>query len=227
MGDEVTVSKEDREAKYIVSGIFQSANDSGTTFAMGMSGAERLIDITMSSRYYVLADKTAADAIAEEITRQYGSLLGINVIEDGDYLGLEEFETVVSLLKAVIYGFSVLFALVVVAMVCNKAFIRERRDIGIYKAIGFTSKHLRIGFALRFLWIGVLGSGLGVLLSILFSDKLLGIVLSLIGLSKVILHYTWASILAPAAAVCLSFAIFAYMASHKIKRVATSELIVE
>ena len=227
MGDEVTVSKEDREAKYIVSGIFQSANDSGTTFAMGMSGAERLIDITMSSRYYVLADKAAADAIAEEISGQYGSLLGINVIKDADYLGLEELDTVVSVLKAVIYGFSALFALVVVAMVCNKAFIRERRDIGIYKAIGFTAKHLRTGFALRFLWIGMLGSGLGALLSILFSDKLLGLVLSLIGLSKVILHYTWISLLVPAASICLNFALFAYMASHKIKRVATSELIVE
>ena len=227
MGDEVIVTKEDREAKYIISGIFQSANDSGTTFAMGLSGAERLMDITMSSRYYVLADKEAADAIAEEIARQYGNLLGINVIKDADDLGMEEFDMVVSVLKAVIYGFSVLFALVVVAMVCNKAFIRERRDIGIYKAIGFTANHLRIGFALRFLWIGMLGAGLGTILSILLSDKLLGMVLSLIGLSKVILHYTWVSLLVPAAAVCLCFAIFAYMASHKIKRVATSELIVE
>ena len=227
MGDEVIVSKGDKEAKYIVSGIFQSANDSGTTFAMGLGGAERLIDITMSSRYYVLTDKEAADAIAEEIARQYGSLLGINVIKDADDLGMEEFDMVVSVLKAVIYGFSVLFALVVVAMVCNKAFIRERRDIGIYKAMGFTSRHLRLGFALRFLWIGMLGAGLGTVLSILLSDKLLGMVLSLIGLSKVILHYTWVSLLAPAAAVCICFALFAYMASHKIKRVATSELIVE
>ena len=227
MGDEVIVSKEDREAKYIVSGIFQSANDSGTTFAMGLSGAEKLIDITMSSRYYVLMDKKAADAIADEISGQYGNLLGIHVIKDADDLGMEEFNTVVSVLKAVIYGFSVLFALVVVAMVCNKAFIRERRDIGIYKAIGFTAKHLRTGFALRFLWIGMLGSGLGALLSILCSDKLLGLVLSLIGLSKVILHYTWVSLLVPAASICLSFALFAYIASHKIKRVATSELIIE
>ena len=227
MGDEVTVSKGDKEAKYIISGIFQSANDSGTTFAMGVSGAERLMDITMSSRYYVLADKATADAIAEEIAGKYGSLLGINVIKDADDLGMEEFDMVVSVLKAVIYGFSILFALVVVAMVCNKAFIRERRDIGIYKAIGFTARHLRIGFALRFLWIGMLGSGLGTILSVLLSDKLLGMVLSLIGLSKVILHYTWVLLLVPAAAVCLCFALFAYMASHKIKRVATSELIVE
>ena len=226
-GDEVIVSKEDREAKYIVSGIFQSANDSGTTFAMGLSGAEKLIDITMSSRYYVLMDKKAADAIADEISRQYGNLLGIHVIKDADDLGMEEFDTVVSVLKAVIYGFSVLFALVVVAMVCNKAFIRERRDIGIYKAIGFTAKHLRTGFALRFLWIGMLGSGLGALLSIRCSNKLLGLVLGLIGLSKVILHYTWISLFVPAALICLSFALFAYIASHKIKRVATSELIVE
>ena len=227
MGDEVTVTKGDREAEYIISGIFQSANDSGTTFAMGMSGAEKLADITMYSRYYVLADQAAADVIAEEIARQYGDLLEVKVIKDSDDLDMREFDMVVSLLKTVIYSFSILFALVVVAMVCNKAFIRERRDIGIYKSIGFTAKHLRIGFALRFLWIGMLGAGLGTILSILLSDKLLGIILRLIGLSKVILHYTWASLLVPAAAVCLCFTLFAYMASHKIKRVATSELIAE
>ena len=227
MGDEVTVAKGDREAQYIVSGIFQSANDSGMTFAMGGSGAEKIADVTWYFRYYVLADKSAADAIAEEIKKQYGDMLEINVIKNASDMGLEEFESVVSVLKAVIYSFSILFALVVVAMVCNKAFIRERRDIGIYKAIGFTANHLRIGFALRFLWIGMLGAGLGALLSILLSDKLLSIVLSLIGLSKVILYYTWASVLAPAAAICISFALFAYLASRKIKWVATSELIVE
>ena len=227
MGDDVTVAKGDREARYIVSGIFQSASDSGMTFAMSVSGAEKILDVTWYFRYYVLTDKETADAIAEEITEQYGSLLGINVIKDVSDLGIEDLDMVVSVLKSVIYGFSVLFALVVVAMVCNKVFIRERRDIGIYKAMGFTARHLRIDFALRFLWIGMLGSGLGAFLSLLLSDKLLGLVLSLIGLSKVILHYTWVSLLVPAAAVCLSFALFAYLASRKIKRVAASELIVE
>ncbi|MCH5270813.1 MAG: ABC transporter permease [Lachnospiraceae bacterium] len=227
MGDEVTVAKGDREARYIISGIFQSANDSGTTFAMGAGGAEKIADVTWYSRYYVLADAEAADAIAEEITKQYGDGLGVHIYKDADDMGMEEFEEVLFLLKTVIYSFSVLFAFVVVAMVCNKAFIRERRDIGIYKAMGFTAKKLRMGFALRFLWIGLLGSVLGAFLSILLSQRLLGIILRLIGLSKIILEYTWGSVAMPAGAICLSFALFAYLASHKIKQVAASELILE
>ncbi len=46
-----------------------------------------------------------------------------------------QYNSIVSVITVIIYSFSIVFVLIVVIMVCNKTFIRERRDIGIFKAL--------------------------------------------------------------------------------------------
>ena len=47
--------------------------------------------------------------------------------------------------------------MVVIHMVCSKAFLRGRRDVGIYKALGFTSGKLQLQFVVRFFIVAALG----------------------------------------------------------------------
>lgn len=80
-------------------------------------------------------------------------------------------------MQIIIYVFSILFSLIVVHMVCSKAFIQERTDIGIFKATGFKTSGLRRQFAFRFLIISIIGSAIGGILSCLFSGKMLEVLL--------------------------------------------------
>ena len=146
IGDEVTVAFGKNSDTFIISGFYQSGNDSGAVFAMNFEGCEKL---------------------------------------GGD------------------------------------------TSWAYYKAIGFTTKKLRLNFGIRFLIIAVLGSAFGAIISVLFSGKLLGAVLSLIGLSRVVLEYSFMAIFVPTVAIALAFFLFAYLASGKIKRVETKELITE
>lgn len=130
-------------------------------------------------------------------------------------------------MKAVIYFFSVIFALVTVHMVCSKAFIREKADIGIYKAMGFTSRSLRLQFAMRFLIVSVVGSVVGSVLSVLFSGRLLVLLLRSIGITHLDIDFTVLSFILPSALICICFFVFAFLVSRKIKSVAVRELVVE
>ena len=135
--------------------------------------------------------------------------------------------TALDAIKVVIYSFSIIFALVVVYMVCSKIFIKERIDIGIYKAMGFTAASLRLQFAFRFLIVAGSGSVLGVILSFLLSNRLLNSLLRLMGITNFESDFTIASILLPVLLLCLCFFLFAYLISGRIKRVAIRDLVTE
>lgn len=226
-GEELTVSCSDGEKCFMVSGIFQANSDSGMTFAMNFRGAERLgIDTGRAYVYFSLEDKSKLKDIADEINATYGEFLGVNIYEDKNPVE-QEYDTIVSALKIIIYIFSVLFAFVVIRMVCTKTFVQERTDIGIYKAMGFDSDTLRRQFVIRFLIIALLGSFIGTVLSVLFSEKMLSLFLRRIGLTKVVTEYTAVSVLLPMAAVSLSFGIFAFFVFRSIRKTAVRELAVE
>ncbi len=228
MGDEVTVTSSEKDESYVISGIYQSGMDAGMSFAMGFAAAERLgIDTNTNYRYYIIEDKSQANAIADEITAKYGDDVIVDVYNEDADSEMQMYSMIISVLKIVIYAFSIIFAFVVVRMVCSKTFIQERTDIGIYKAMGFTSGKLRLGFAIRFLIIAVIGSVFGTVLSLLLSEKILSQLFRLMGMSKVILEFTAAAMLVPIGAISLSFCVFAYLVSRRIKKVAVRELVVE
>jgi ABC-type antimicrobial peptide transport system permease subunit len=112
-------------------------------------------------------------------------------------------------------------------MVCKKAFLQERRDIGIYKSLGFTSAKLRLQFAVRFLIVSLIGSAVGTVLSFLFTQKVLTVVFRLMGISSFNAKFTFVSFAVPVAIIAASFFGFAYLASGKIKTVEIKELVVE
>lgn len=227
LGEEVTVSFNDRGERFLVSGIFQSNSDSGMTFAMNFDGAEKLgIDTGKAYIYFCVEDKSRLKDIADEINEKYGDIFGINIYEDKNPVE-NEYDIIVAVLKTIIYAFSILFAFIVIQMVCTKTFVQERTDIGIYKALGFDSNKLRRQFAIRFLIISVCGAAIGTVLSILFSEKLLSLLLSQVGLAKVVTEFTTMSVLIPMMAISLSFCVFAFLALRKIKKVAVRELVAE
>lgn len=228
MGDEVTVSYGDKDGIFIVSGIYQSGSDSGMAFAMGFEAAEKIgINTSKGWRYYILEDRAKDKAISDELKERYGDDVKIILGSDEENSISAEYDTIVTSLKGIIYSFSLIFAFVVVGMVCSRMFTQERTDIGIFKAIGFTSRKLRFGFAGRFMIVAVIGSALGIVMSILLSAKMLGAIFSLIGISHIVLEFTPYSVFVPVITLCLSFAVFAYVASWKVKKVAVRELVTE
>ncbi|MBO5088409.1 MAG: FtsX-like permease family protein [Lachnospiraceae bacterium] len=229
MGDEVTVSEYDKEATYIISGIHQTMSDVGMAFAMNKKGKERLRgeDITFYYRYYVLEDKTQLDAIEKMLQEEYGDDLEVEVYTEENNPITSMYSGIVTLLQIIIDVFSLIFVAVAVRMVCTKVFLQERTDIGIYKAIGFTSGKLRMQFAMRFFLVALVGAMFGILLSVLASRKAIGLVMRFAGVSKLALTFTVESLLVPVLIVSVSCMVFAFVAAKKIKKVEVRELVVE
>ncbi len=226
IGDEVTVEGRKQKAQFIVSGIMQSMNDAGHAMGMSFDGAKRLGAKRVSYLSFVLEDTSKIDEIAAELNEKYSGIEA-NAYDFEKEMDEDVIIIAANVIRLVIYGFSGVFALVSVLMVCTGTFIQERQDLGIYKAIGFTSGKLRRIFAIRFFMISLIGSIIGSVLAGFFSADVLNMIFSLFGIVRVKTVNTPLTYIGAATFICVLITVFAYFAARKVKWVEVRELITE
>lgn len=227
IGDVVEVSFRGRKKSCVISGFITDIKDAGRFFGMNSEAASFFIDdFVVEYVGYKLSDPDKADDIKEKIESELTGDIHVYI-----YSGGSSFEkmitTVAYSIKAVIYIISAIFALVVVSMICSKTFVREKIDIGIYKAMGFTSRNLRLQFAVRFLIVAFFGIIFGTVLSLSFSEKILSYMLRSMGIVNFVIDYRFLTVALPIAAVALCYFLFAYIAAGKTKKVEVRNLITE
>jgi ABC-type antimicrobial peptide transport system permease subunit len=209
----------------IVTGINVYANDLGLNFSMPFALAQKLGVEDVYYCAYSLQDPSQRFAIADEINEKFSDIVAASATEEDSVMDL--YAVARNAMTVIIYAISIVFSLVVVMMVCKKAFLQERRDIGIYKSLGFTSAKLRLQFAVRFLIVSLIGSAVGTVLSFFFTEKVLTMVFRLLGISSFNAQFTVMSFAVPVAIIAVSFFSFAYLASSRIKTVEIKELVIE
>ncbi len=171
---------------------------------------------------YKLKDAEKAAKIKDRLEAELMEECQVKTYMPGESSSL--FVEISGAIKAVIYAISIIFALVVVSMVCTKTFAREQTDIGIYKSLGFTSGNLRLQFAVRFLIVAFFGIIIGVTLSLTFSEKILSMLLRGMGIAKFVIEYRFITVFLPVVAVAVSYFVFAYLTTRKIKRASVQAL---
>ncbi|MBD5105552.1 MAG: hypothetical protein HDT41_00970, partial [Lachnospiraceae bacterium] len=119
------------------------------------------------------------------------------------------------------------FILVAAYMVCDKVFLKERNDYGIYKSQGFTTDNLRLQFSLRFLAVAFTGGAFGAACNLLTNDKFMEMALSSMGITHFVTDYGFLDYAVPVLVLTMVFFFFAYVISGRMKKVDTKSLIVE
>ena len=230
IGDTIMLGSGKNAKEFIVTGYYQSLSELGKTFIITAEGKHRVTG-ELPNCYIELSDLSLIDSVSEALQEQHGALIGAMVIDkerDTSADGMIALiDAVCIILVIVIFAISIIFSAVVISMICSKAFIKERTDIGILKSLGFTANTLRIQFALRFVITAVIGSLIGGTASIFLTSPLLEALMKILGLTQIEAKFTIFTFLLPALAVCINFYIFAYFTARKINTVEVRELISE
>lgn len=226
IGDSLTVTGDSGSDTYIISGIYSCANDMGANVGMNQEGYLKIgrDDPQIWCHHYFLADPAQKAAITQTLESTYGGDIHIH---ENTWLGLFG---IISAMQALVIFMGIMvmiFILIVTVMTGSKILAAEQRDIGIYKAIGFTNKKLRFSFALRFGIAAIPGSLLGIVLAAVLTDPLVSSIMKFAGISNFASYPSTSSVLLPAAAVIILFTAFAYLASGKIKKADLTILITE
>ena len=225
IGDKVTVGYRGEKEEYVICGLNQHTSDTGNNFSITVDAARKLNPKQrIVSAGYNIGDYSGGSELAEKLNKEYGEeIVAEYTPESVD----ETIQIAINAMTAVVYIFSAVFSAVVVSMVCARAFMRERRDIGIYKAVGFTTFRLRSQFVLRFLLVAVPGCVIGGVLAGIFAGPMLSGLLRIIGISSFMVTVNFYTFAVPCIMIGLCITLFSYISSRKLKRVSTTELITE
>lgn len=232
IGDTVQVAYYDYVGDFLISGIYQCSNDVGANFGMSMEGfasigghwADDDPNPYGAYTYYIFEDSSKTEEITEWLTAGYGEAVAL---DKNNWSGLESILDVISAMNVSEYAISVFFVAIVAFMTGHRILYREKRDLGIYKSLGFSSGKLRRSFALRFAIITVLGSMMGVVGSAALTDPLASAILRVAGVSSITSHLDPVSMMLPAIVVIALFYGFAWLMAGRIKKTGAEILIVE
>ncbi len=227
IGNEIEITANGKTEKYLISGFTQITNNLGRDCLLTRQGYERLGELTSVTYYIKLAEGTDIDAFNEEMKGNFegnvNTVINVNATIDaaaGVYVSLMTIiVSAILVLSAVIIAF-VLY-LLVRTMLNNK-----KRDYGILKSLGFTTKQLILQTALSFMPAIIISTVIGLIISCLTINPLLSLFFSSLGIVKCTfdIPIVFATI-AGIALILLSFGI-ACLLSLKIKKIAPRNLLV-
>lgn len=228
IGDSVTVRNQTESSEYMITGLFQSIV-SPAIADMTLSAGKGIGIETPDLGYIEMQDTSERAALVEKLNESMSDVLSAKEIERDAYTKniLALIDLLMLIIVATVFAVSVIFSAVVVTMVCQKAFVRERTDIGVFRAIGFSVGGLRRQYALRFLLIAAIGSAAGCGCAAAFSERLLSAMLRFLGITRFQAPVTPSVFLVPGLAVCAAFLVFSYVSSRRVKSVSVRELVTE
>lgn len=226
IGDTVMVQADIGSGEYVVSGIYTCANDMGDNIGMSREGYLKIgqDNPDIWCHHYFLEDSSQKETVTEALEAAYG---GDVHVHENTWPGLYGIISAMQALLVFMYIMAAAFILIVTIMTGSKILSAEQRDLGIYKAVGFTSGQLRGAFALRFMLVGFLGSVIGTTLAGALTDGVVSMVMKMAGISNFSSSMTAGNTLVPSAVVILLFTGFAYALSWKVKKVDLTVLITE
>jgi len=218
IGDTVTVRDDSGSGKYIVSGIYSCANDMGDNFGMNREGYLKIgwDHPNLWCWHYFLTDSSQKRAIADALENAYG---GDVHVHENTWSGLNGIISAMQALLLFMYALAVVFILIVTMMTSRIILSAEQKDLGIYKAVGFSSASLRRAFALRFAFVSLFGGFVGMALAAVLTDPLVGNIMRLAGISSFVSNPGFFTIILPMAVVTILFTVFGWLVSVKIRKV--------
>ena len=223
-GSEVSVSSGGGTATYIVSGIYECANDMGANLGMNIEGYSRIADekADIWCTHYLIEDATFADTIMDRLMEEYRV---DGDIHDNSWSGLDGIVRTLHLLIYMMYAIAIFIICVVVILSGSKVLRFEKKNIAVYKSLGFTSMHLRISFGMRYGFVALAGTLMGILISIVSADALLSLLLGYFGIGRIHSDVYVGQIAASGAIMIGCVFLFAVISSKKIKNVSVKELL--
>lgn len=226
IGDSVTVSGALGSRSYVVSGIYQCANDMGANVGMNREGYERVgkAEKKMWCIHYFLEDPSRKPEVMLALKDTFG---GDVYLHENSWPGLNGILSAMKLLMIFLHGISAVFILVVTFLTGNRLLLAEQKDMGIYKTLGFSTARLRLAFAVRF-GIAVLpGAVAGMACSAFLTDPVVSAFFKAFGISDFSSRPGFFGLLMPVIFVTGLFVLFAWTAAGKLRKLPLTVLMNE
>lgn len=227
VGNEIEITANGKKLKYLISGFTQITNNLGRDCLLTRKGYERLGMLSNLSFYMNLSDGTDIDAFNAEVKEIFSGSVNtvINIDETIQGAG-SVYVSLMTIIVIAILALSTVIVAFVLYLLVRTMLNNKKRDYGILKSLGFTTRQLILQTALSFMPAVILSVIIGLIVSCFIINPLTAMFLSSIGIVKCtfnipIVFVTVAGFLL----ILFSFGI-ACLLSLKVKKISPRSLLV-
>ena len=227
IGSEIEITVNGRVEKYLICGFTQISNNLGRDCMMTREGYEKLGTFSNMNYYLVLTGGTDIDAFNEEMQEKFPDDIYATLNYDELIKGASS--VYISLITIIVIAILILSAIIiafVLYLLVRTMLNNKKRDYGILKSLGFTTKQLILQTALSFMPAIILSTVIGLIVSSLVINPLMSLFLSGIGVVKCTFALPIGFIVAAGFGLILFAFAFACLMSFKIKKIAPRNLLV-
>lgn len=226
LGDSITVSSFGNDMQYLIVGVKQHINGLGKGASLTTEGVKRLkpnYKITMASIY--LAEGENVDTFIKKLNHEFSDVdkLIIN-IEESINTVMESFNGSVSTLCIVCGGITIITVVLILLLLIKVKIIKEQKQYGIYKALGYTTSQLILHVGYSYLPVILFGSVIGLVLGVLMSNPFTRILLASNGITKVNFIMPYQYIVFIPIGIVLVSVVTILISSLRIKRISPTKL---
>lgn len=231
IGDMVIIENGNMNFEYTVTGFAQGSENYGLFVMMNEDATPHLGHECLKNEIYLLvenSDPAKTKKVVESIEDTFGDRLSMYV----DYCtALEDGSDPTVMLARVICIVLVLVSLAVIwltmMLLIKTIIIKNQKELGIKKALGFTSEQLRTELSLSMMPSIIFGITVGAIAGIMNANSFLTLMLSAYGVSQSnMTDDPWMIFTVIGFGVIISY-VMVYLLSHRIKKISAYSLITE
>lgn len=229
IGDTITITMGREKAEYILTGLFQTSNYLGMDIEMTADGVKRLQpDYRWTNIIIYLFNNKDVKTFIDELNNQDDQRI-LNILDFEEYVGtfMNSYASIVNILVIVVMIISAMVIMLILYLVIKTMILREKRSLGIQKAVGYTTWQLMQQISFTFLPVVSVGVILGGIIGYFATNPILSVVFKNIGIVKVSFSISplWVVFL------CVGILLFAYIVSMiiawRIRKISVYALISE
>ncbi len=229
IGERVTIEIGAESAEYMITGLSQGANMGGMNASVRRDGILKLNpNFDQRTLQIYLNTDVKADEFVNKLEDDYGdSLVSTFDMDKLMEQGIAMYTSIVSKVGIVMLVITIIVVILVLYFVINSSIVRKRRELGIQKAIGFTTLQLMNQLSLGLLPPVIFGVFIGSVIGIAQTNTIMSMAQRSMGIMKAnyIIMTSWITLFG-VALVAVSY-ITSMLITYRIRKISAYALVSE
>ena len=229
IGDEIRFELGDKSYTYIITGFIQTTNNGGREGIMNEAAARNLVDLDNYITYYAFDTETEEETakLLDDFEAEFGDRL---INQTNFYKNIEgslaTFKGIATLMLVVVCAISGAVIILVLYLLIRSLIFSKRKDYGIYKAIGYTSRSLVFQTAASFMPSIIVSTVLSSIASYFLANPYMQMIMINFGLMKCTFTIPIPGVIIIAASMIVVSFLFAVFESRRVKKIEAYNMLV-
>lgn len=228
IGDEIEIAVGNKKEKYLITGFIQTTNNNGQEALILKDGAEKIIGSDYAKLYYFdVEDGVDVEKTIDNVKKHFKERIVLTVnFEEVIKGSVATFAQIAKLMVIFVLTISGLVILFVLYLLIKTLINNKKKDYGILKAIGYTSKDIIIQNAISFMPAIILSVVISCIVSSLIVNPYLTLMMSMFGVMKAVFDIPIMFVIFMGIGFIVVSFIFAIILSLKIRKIEPYNLLI-